>query len=156
MTDATDLWATVKSYYDSEGLIPLTNIRERGLITIDDTVGTTAAQSVLNLWPAYAQVAYDSADALHAEVASFGVIALLWRRGGTSSTIEQVKWDEVFGDGGLIEKVRRTDPRGHRGPRSSSGVTASAENKNGNIRGWSDPDSLPITLLPKTVRATED
>lgn len=147
---ATALWDAVKDAYDSDGLITLTNIRDRSQTTIDDTVGENAAQSVIDFWPAYAQIDYDSSNALHVEVAILGVIAMLWRRGGSSTSIEQVKWDEVFSDDGVISRVRSTGPRGHRGPVSNSGVSQAAERKSDNqlVRGWSDRESLPISIMP--------
>lgn len=151
---AADLWTAVKADYDTAGLITLTNIRNRGAVAVNDTVGESAAQAVINLWPIYAQVEYDAANAQHVEVAELGVIAMLWRRGGSASAIEKVKWDEVFGNEGAIARVRRTGPRGHAGPSSNSGVQTRSEMVNGRpIRGWSDPDSLPTGFLstPRTA-----
>lgn len=146
---ATALWAYVKTVYDADGLASLTNIRSPEATALVDATGEAAAQSVINLWPAYAQVDYDSSDALHLEVAAVGVIAMLWRRGGKSTEVEQVKWDTVFGDGGMIEKVRRTDPRGRRIPKSNSGTITSQES--GNRYGWADRASLPPGFLPSTI-----
>jgi len=154
MADKDDLWTYVKTIYDDDGLVTLTNIRDRSATAVDDTVGTAAAASVLNYWPAYAQVAYDATDPLHVEVAAEGVIAVLWRRGGASTSIEQVKWDTVFGDGGTIEKLRRTDPRGRPGPSSNSGITTSQES--GVQYGWSDRKSLPPGFLPANVDTHTD
>jgi|GEM_PF-2103368 len=150
MTDATDLWAAVVVSYEVTGLVALTAIRDPSATTITTAVGVDAAQAAINLWPSYAQLAYDSANALHVEVAKRATIAVLWERGGTSATIAKVEWDEVFGADGLISKVRRTGPRGRQGPASSSGVTASSEIINGRRgRPWSDRDSLPIMgILP--------
>jgi len=147
---ASALWTAVVAAYDSNGLISLTNIRDRSATAIDTTVGQTAAQGVIDLWPAYAQVAYDSTSALHVEVAILGVIAMLWRRGGSASTIEQVKWEEVFANDGVISRVRRTGPRGHQGPSSNSGVTQKAERtaSGAKIRDWADRESLPPNWLP--------
>lgn len=149
MADQDTLWDAVKIRYDASGLITLTNIRDRSATSIDDTAGTQAAASVIALWPAYAQVEFDATSALHLEVGAFAVIAVLWRRGGASSTIEQVKWDEVFGTEGMIQKVRRTDPRARSGPRSNSGILTSQED--GQSYGWSDPKSLPSGVLPSTT-----
>ena len=137
MADQDTLWDAVKIRYDASGLITLTNIRDRSATSIDDTAGTQAAASVIALWPAYAQVEFDATSALHLEV------------GGASSTIEQVKWDEVFGTEGMIQKVRRTDPRARSGPRSNSGILTSQED--GQSYGWSDPKSLPSGVLPSTT-----
>ena len=156
MSDATDLWTAVVADYDSAGLISLTNIRDPAQTAVDTTVGQTASQAVINLWPIYAQEAYDGTDSTHVEIAEMGVIAMLWRRGGSSSTIEQVKWDEVFGDGGLIEKSRRTGPRGRQGPNSNSGVSQKAEAQGGRtINGWSDRASYPPEFLPRRTLANE-
>lgn len=156
MTAATDLWTAVVAAYDDAGLISLTNIRDGAQGAVNTTVGQTAAQSVIDLWPAYAQVAYDATDALHVEVGIRGVIATLWERGGSATTIAEVKWDEVFGDDGLLAKVRRTGPRGRQGPRSNSGVTQRAENIGGRkVRGWSEPASLPRRFLPRRVIAND-
>lgn len=155
MADNTDLWTAVVAAYPTQALVELTNINDRSATTINTTVGNAASQSVIDLWPAYAQVAYDASSSLHVEVGIFGVIAMLWRRGGVSSALEQVKWDEVWGDNGLIEKVRRTGPRGRGNPKISGALTASSQQASdgSNIRPWSDKDSLPVGFLPtiKTV-----
>jgi hypothetical protein len=142
MTDATDLWDAVKLSYEEQGLVTLTNIRDRSSSAVDDTVGADAAQAVIDLWPIYAQVAYDGTDGTHLEIGKQGVIAILWRRGGSSTEIEQVRYDTVFGDGGLLEKLKNTDPRGRQGPSSNSGVKTTSELANGSqVKGWSDRDA---------------
>jgi hypothetical protein len=148
---AAALWTAVKTSYDADGLITLTNIRDRAAATIDDTAGQDAAQGVIDLWPAFAEETYDSADSLHVEVAKQGVIALLWRRGGSATTIEQVKWEEIFGPDGLIARVRRTGARGRPGPSSNSGVvTGSDLSESGRESyGWSDRKALPTNFLPR-------
>lgn len=149
MTDATDLWDAVKAAYDNNGLVTLTNIRDRSKNTINDTAGTEAAQSVIDLWPAYAQADYDAASALHVEAAMQGVIAVLWRRGGSAAQIARVRWDEVFGADGVISKITATGPRARPAPVTSSGVSESAETIQGQtVRGWSDRDALPPGFLP--------
>jgi hypothetical protein len=147
LTDAETLWAYVKSVYDSDGLVSLTNIRDRSATSISDLVGEAASASVINLWPSYAQSSFDVTDAVHLETAVEGVIAMLWRRGGSSTTIEQVKWDTVFGEGGTIEKLRRTSSRGRRGPSSNSRTITSTTTVR--LYGWSDPASLPPGYLPR-------
>ena len=157
MADKDTLWAYVKTTYDAAGLVTLTNRSVRSATAVDDVVGLAQSQSVLNLWPAYAQVAFDAADPLHLEVAVEGVIAMLWRRGGAATSIEAVKWDTVFGEGGTIEKVRRTNPRSKRGPSSNSAVQTSREDSSGQKSyGWSDPRSLPQGTLPGSVSANWD
>ncbi len=155
---AAALWAAVKLDYDSDGLVTLTNIRNRAATTINDTVGEAAAQAVLNLWPAYVQTTYDAANLLHVEAGEMATIAVLWRRGGTSSTIEQVKWDEVFGDDGILSKIRRTGPRARMAPASNSGVDQAAEQTSDGspVRGWADRESLPPNFLSTRRSATDD
>jgi hypothetical protein len=86
------------------------------------------------------------------------VIAVLWRRGGSASAIEQVKWDEVFGDQGVVARLRRVSVRGRLSPRSNSGVQQKAErDENGQaVRGWSDRESLPVNYLPTRTGASEE
>lgn len=146
---ATNLWAAVVASYDANGLIPLTNTRNRAATTINTAVGESAAQAVIDLWPAYAQEPYDEADATHVEVAKMGVVAMLWRRGGTSTNIAKVEWDEVFSADGLITRVRRTGPRARVSPASNSGVQTTSEDIGGRpVQGWSDPGSMPPGILP--------
>jgi len=158
MTDQSDLWDAVKASYDNDALIPLTRGTNTDATTIDDTFGIDAALGVLNLWPGYAQVDYDGTDGLHLETAKQGVIAMLWRRGGSSTKIEQVKWDTVFSAEGTIARVRRTGPRAHKGPQSNSnirqasGLTSTGKRK----RAWADVESLPRGgqgIMPKDTLA---
>jgi hypothetical protein len=157
MADKDTIWTAVKARYDSAGLTTLTNILDPSQTTVDDTVGTEAANGVLNLWPAYAQVAFDINDGTHTEAAVLGTIATLWRRGGSSTTIEQVKWDEVFGPDGIIAKIRRTNPRAHGVPSSNSGVSQKAEQTSagGRYRGWSDRESLPAHYMPRRTTVSD-
>lgn len=152
MASKDTVWAYVKTIYDATGLLTLTNVRDRSATTIDDTVGTAAALSVLNLWPAYTQVDFDVADALHLEVAARGVIAILWERGGAATSIEKTKWDAIFGPGGLADAVKKTGSRGRPGPSSNSTIRTSAENDDGATHyGWSDRKSLPPGILPSAA-----
>lgn len=152
MTAASDLWASVVAAYDAGGLVTLTNIRDRAATTINTTAGEAAAQEVIDLWDIYAQAAYDEADAKHLAVARQAVVAMLWRRGGTASAIEQVKWEEVFGDDGLLSKIKRTGSRSRSSPTSNSGVKASSElDASGRQqRPWSDPGAVPRGMMPST------
>lgn len=139
MADKDTVWTAVKARYDSASLISLTNINDRDQTAIDDTVGTEAANGTLNLWPAYAQVEFDVSDGLHLEVAVRGTIAMLYERGGTSTDVAKIEWEEVFSNDGLMGKLKRTGPRGHQAPSSNSGVTTSSESSAGrNVMGWSD------------------
>lgn len=150
MTAATELWASVEAAYDVAGLVALTNIRDRSATTVNDTAGTSAAQEVIDLWPVYAQAAYDSTDATNVAIGRQAVIAVLWRRGGAATTIEQVKWDEVFGDEGMVTKLRRTNSRARLSPATNSAVQPSPESTTDgrNVRGWADKDAMPLGILP--------
>lgn len=152
---ATALWAAVVDGYEANGLIQLTNPRDRSAVAIDTTYGEKIAQSVIDIFKAYTQVDYDSSDALHVEVGMAACIALLWRRGGTSTNIEKVKWEEVFGGEGMANVLKKTDPRGHEGPSTNSGLTQPAENcEGGTYLPWSHPRALPggYSYLPQRIR----
>lgn len=142
---AASLWASVTSNYEDNGLVTLTNPRDPAATLVDDDYGLSAAQEVIDLFPMYAQVEFDEDDSRHITVGRQGVIAVLFRRGGTSSTIAEVKWKEVFGDEGLLVKLKRTTARARQGPSSNSGVKQKSElsSTGGKVRGWSDVASLP-------------
>ena len=149
MTAASELWDAVEASYDADGLVSLTNIRDRAATSISTTAGENAAQGVIDLWPAYAQEVYDEDNALHVEVGKRATIAMLWQRGGSSTSIAKVEWDEVFSSDGLISKVRNTGARGRQGPSTNSGVLTSPETVSGRqVMGWSDRGAVPHGLLP--------
>lgn len=156
---ATDLWDAVVDYYDEDGLITLTNIRDRSASSINHTTGTNAALTVVDFWPLYAQQEFDPDDASHMAVGLRCVIAVLWSRGGTSTSVAKVEWDEVFGDGGTVAKLRNTTSRARIAPATNSGVQRSTETVNGrSVRPWSDRDSFPNGFLPdrRTVNFNGD
>ena len=150
MSDATDLWAAVVVSYDAAGLTSLSNINDRSATTVNTARGEDAATAVLALWPSCAQVAYDGTDALHLEAAKQGVIAILQRRGGGSTSIARVKWDDVFAPGdGLIAKIRNTGPRGRQVMQTNSGVASQTETVDGRrVLGWSDRATMPRGIFP--------
>lgn len=151
VTDASALWTAVVAAYPSQDLVSLTNIRDRDATTAVTAAGESAAQEVIDLWPLYAQVEYDSDNSTHVTVAKRGVIAVLWSRGGTAVQSAKIEWDEVFGDSGTISRVRRTGPRGRRGPVSNSEFeqpTGLAGART--VRPWSHPSSLPLGIMPNT------
>lgn len=156
MSDASELWAAVKNSYDEASLISLTNINNPSATSINDTVGEDAAQTVINLWPLYAEVSYDSTDDLHVEIAKRGVIAVLWSRGGTATSISKVEWEDVFGPNGLLNRLRNISPRSRQAPASNSGVSQKSETVNGSkIRGWSERCVLPDGILPEVHTADD-
>lgn len=141
-----DLWAAVQSSYGNASLISLTNPDDPGASTLGSAFALDACVDVIALWPAYAQVAFDSTNELHLAVAKQGVIALFWKRGGTASESQRIEWDDVFADGGVIEKVRQTSPRGRPEPSSTSAIQTSTDVANS--YGWADPKRLPPGTLP--------
>lgn len=159
MTDATVLWASVVTNNESEGLINLTNPRDNSATAVLTAYGESAAQEVIDLFPLYGQVAYDATSSQHVAVARYGVIAVLYKRGGTSSTIAEVEWKDIFGDDGMLSKLKRTGARARQAPSSNSGVTQKSElTSNGQrVRGWSDPESLPggRSFMPRRVIAED-
>lgn len=157
MTDATTLWASVKSSYPTDDLITLSSIRDRSATAVDDTAGADASQAVLDLWPIYAQADFDIANAKHVQVAKFAVISMLWRRGGTATTVAKVEWDEVWGADGMITRLRNTSVRGRLSASSNSDVVSSRRDSDGTKkRGWSDPQSLPTNFLPTDRSAVDE
>jgi hypothetical protein len=146
---STILWNAVVASYDAEGLLALTNIRDRTATSVNTAVGQSAAQAVIDLWPAYAQEPFDATDPLHLEVGKRATIAVLWSRGGTSAEIARVEWAEVFGDGGMVEKVRRTGARSRGGPATNSELVVSRDSQEGRAAyGWSDRRAMPHGILP--------
>lgn len=150
---ASTIWTAVKTSYETNGLITLTNLRDRSATAIDDTAGEDAAQEVIDLWPVYAQEAYDATDAAHLAVAKQATIAVLWRRGGSSTSIAEVKWNEVFSSEGLLAKVRGTGARARSGPKSNSDVSTTRDSRR--YRGWADRDAYPTGFLPNRSTSNE-
>lgn len=151
---ATALWAAVVVAYESKGLITLTNIRDRSASAIDTTVGESAAQQVIDLFPLFVQADYDAADARHVAVGMRATIAELWERGGSAAKIAKIEGEEVYGDNGLMEKLRQTSSRARPEPDTNSGVTQSVEQIDGqNVQGWSDLGSQARGTMPSRVPA---
>lgn len=146
MTDAQTLWSSVVANYPEPGLIDLTNIRDAAGSAIVTSVGESAAQETIDLWPAWAEVDFDVDNATHVAVARRGVIAVLWRRGAASSTIEKEEWDAVFGDSGMISRVRRTGARAHEAPVTDGPQTNSSGTE---VYGWSNDKSMPPGFMPR-------
>jgi len=159
VTATTDLWASVVANYESEGIVNLTNPRDNNATTVATTYGESAAQEVIDLFPLYGQVDYDELDSQHVAVGRRATIAVLYSRGGTASTIAEVEWKEVFGDEGIMSKLKRTSARARQGPSSNSGVSQRSEltSDGQKVRGWSDPDALPggRRYMPRRVIAED-
>lgn len=156
---ASALWTSVVANTDEERLINLTNPLDNSATAIDTTYGELAAQEVIDLFPLYGQVAYDAANTQHVAVGRRATIAVLYERGGTSSATAETAWNEVFGDNGLMAKLKRTSSRARRGPKSNSGVRQRSELTSGGqrVRAWSSPDALPggRRYMPRRVIVDE-
>lgn len=145
---ASALWTAVVAAYDSQGLEELTNPRNPETTSVNTTIGQSAAQHFIDLFPIYAEVAYSASDTQHVAIGLQGTIAVLFRRGGASTTIDEVKWDTVFGQDGLLSKLRNTTTRQRLPLTTSAPDTDSSGN---DLRGWSHKKSMPSDFLPSDV-----
>lgn len=152
MADADDLWTAVKAAYAQDKLIQLTNIYTRGTGAIVDSVGTSAAQHVIDLWPNYVQSEYDGTDARHVAVGLQATIAVLMDRGGAAQDEARERWDEVFGDNGLMARLRTTSTRDRQEPSTNMPEVRNGER----LLPWSSDQSMPVGFLPsrRTERGT--
>lgn len=145
--------------YEQEGLVNLTNPRDNNATAVDTAYGHSAAQEVIDLFPIYAQVTFDVDNSQHVTVARRAVIAVLYARGGTAATITEVVWKDVFGEDGLMDRLKRTSARARPAPVSNSGVRQRSEltSDGQRSRGWSDPDALPggRSYMPRRVIAED-
>ena len=140
---AAALWTAVVAAYDEQSLVELTRVNDTSNNSINTTAGQSAAQHVIDLWALHAQVDYDSTDSAHVAVGIRATIAVLWERGGVSSQAAKVEWDEVYGDGGLMEKLRRTGARGRMTPASNAPDRTSSGKE---VQPWSK--SVPNGIYP--------
>jgi len=147
---ATELWAAVKARYDEQGLISLTNVRKRNAGAINNDVGEQAADDVILAFYTDVQTDYDDTSDYHLTVAIEGVIAMLWKRGGTAATIAKVKWEDWVERAKILKGV---EPRGHAEPGTNSGLQPSRDGEVtfGRQRPWSDRMNFR-GLLPRVGR----
>jgi hypothetical protein len=151
MAAQDDLWTAVVAAYPSQVLLSLSNPEDPAAVSINTAWGTAAALATIELWPVYAQAAYDSTDTANVQVGIRGTIAMLFERGGSSTEIAKIKWDDVFSDEGLIARLRKTNARSHPAPRSNSGTAAPSSellSDGTSPLGWSDSGNLPNGILP--------
>lgn len=150
MTAAEDLFEALKLAYDKDGLVTLTNIRDRTKTVIDEIYGDATAQSVIDLWPAYVQIDYDETNALHVEVAMEMLVALFQKRGGYATTISEITWDQAIA---MLDRVKKTGPRGREGPQSNAPDLSASGSE---LAPWSDESSFAEGIYPtrRTTRGT--
>lgn len=154
MAAKDDLWAAVQGSYSEATLVSLTRIDDPDESTIDATFGLNACADVIALWPAYAQVDFDSTSGLHLAAAKQAVIALFWKRGGVASEAQRIEWEDVWGPDGPIVKIQRTGPRARISPSSNSDLQTTGDTA-GQF-GWADPASLPDGTLPTNANAEDE
>jgi len=156
MADKDTLWTAVKAAYDASFLLPITSVNDRTATSIgsaQNTVGTAAAEQLIGLWPHYTEVAFSVTDTGHLAVAIRGTVAILLERASVGSEQAAKEWQEVFGDSGMMRRIKVTGPRGHPTPKSNAPDKTSA----GAVkRGWSDTLSLPIGTLPSHRTVNND
>lgn len=151
MADADTIWTAVKTAFAVDLLIPLTNIMDRSVNAIDDTVGTNAAQRGLDYWEMYSEVVFDVASTTHVTVAVRATMAILLEAGGVSSEMAQLEWDEVFGANGLLLKLKNVTARGRQGPATNAPDTDSSGQT---VKGWSE--SYPRGTVPRRRNVTTE
>lgn len=151
---ATLLWASVVAAYPTSDLVSLTNPRNTQGTGVDTAWGEAAAQETIDLFPVYAQVAFDANDPQHMAVGRHATIAVLYSRGGTAQSGARMKWEDVFSDSGLLGRLRKTSARGHASPQTNSQVQTASEAQGGApVKPWAGRESLPGGLLPNRGRA---
>lgn len=149
MGDKDTLWTAVKAAYDADVLLPLTGIHDRASSSMGaahDVVGTAAAQQAIDYFPLYVEAAFLVDDSQHLAVAIRGTYAVLLERGGVSSAIAAKEFQEVWGEEGLAQRLRRISARGRRGP-STSGPDVSSGI--GEVKPWSRRGSMPTGFMPQ-------
>lgn len=146
-----DLWTAVKDRYDEQGLISLTNVRDRSKKVIDDDTGTQAAADVILSYYIDVQADYDETSAIHVMLATEGVIAMLWKRGGTAATIQRVKWEDWIA---RAQALKGVEPRGHAAPGTNSTLQPTRDCYGHTpCRPWADKINFR-GLLPRRGRST--
>ena len=152
---ASALWTAVVARYDNGGLLSLTNVRTRNASAINTTVGEQAATDVINFYfPTLAQQAYDPLDSGHVALCVEGVIALLWKRGGTAQTISRVNWEDWETMAG---KFKGVTSRARIVMSTNSQLTPSQEVPTGEQRRpWADRGNFRFNLPGSGIQAPDD
>ncbi len=151
---ATALWAAVVASYPAHILVELTNLGAPEATSVSTAVGEDAAQAVIDLWPIYAQEDYDASNATHVQVGKIATLSMLAKRTGKTQSAATVEWDQVFGDDGMIAKLKKTSARSWPAPQTNSGVSSSRDTIDGvATRGWADHAALPMGILPSRMVA---
>jgi len=148
---AATLWTATKARKDAYAILSLTNPRDTSAVTPNDSVGEQAAADVLGFWSIYAQEDFDESNEAHLVAAVEGVVAQLWRRNAPTSEAADRAWKLVFGDDGMVAKIRSTGPRSAQGPviaRRRDEVSRDGYA----LRSFGDRRNVPAGVLPKRRR----
>jgi hypothetical protein len=151
MAAQDELWSATVASYPTRVMLSLTRPEDTTATVIDTAWGTAAALATIEMWPIYAQTAYDETNPAHVQVGIRGTVAFLFERGGTSTEIAKIKWEDVFSDEGMLAKIKATGPRAHPAPRSNSqtaGPSSELLSDGSRPLGWSDSGNLPGGILP--------
>ena len=152
---AAAVWTATKASKDAGTLRALTNPRDTSATAPNDTVGTQAAADALAHWSSHAQTPFDAADPAHLAAAVEATIAQLWRRNAPSSEAASRTWSIVWGDSGLVSKLRDTGPRGAQAP--LLGYAHDDRDSQGRRPyDYGDRRALPHGLLPRRRYRDED
>lgn len=149
------VWTETKAAKDPNVLRALTRPRDTSATMIDDAVGERAAADALAFWEMHAQTPFDAANPQHLAVAVEATIAQLWRRNAPTSDAAERTWRTVWGDDGLVAKLRATGPRGAQGP--ALGYAYDTRNARGRRRrDFGDRRDYPRGILPRPRFERED
>lgn len=139
------LWTAVKARYDEQALLELTNLRDTTAVAIDDAQGERAVLSVVAFFPVYVQEAFDETDDGHLAIACEGVVAQLFKWGGSTHRIAETTWDAWKQ---LCAEWKSTHARARIVPVTSVPTTlVSSDAPTTPHTPWSDPERF-TGLLP--------
>ena len=121
---AAALWTQVKLIYSTQSLKELTNKRNPGASSIDDTYGQRIATMAMSWFKRLCQQAYDSDDDDHNEVAVQAVYTLLRKLDGKFAEIIKSELEAVED---AMRSLRSTTTNGRPMPTTNSILEPSTE-----------------------------
>lgn len=132
------LWDAVKDRYDDQALAELTRQRDGTVGSVNDAMGERAVTAITSwAFPVYIQETYDSTEQGHIEVGVEGVVALLFKWGGSTHRIAEVRWDDWME---MARAYRNTHARARIVPESSTPASEQRSTPTTSPHTpWSDP-----------------